>query len=45
MNWKSWLHGLGAGVISAFASAVPLVIVEPTHFNFTGAGLIELVKV
>jgi len=42
---KAWLHGLAAAAMGAIGSAVPLVIVDPANFNFTGGGLIQLAKV
>ena len=42
---KAWLHGLGAAVISAAASGITLVIVDPNSFNFTGDGMKHLAAV
>lgn len=44
-NWKTWAHGLGAAVISAAASGITLVIVDPNSFNFTSTGLQHLATV
>lgn len=33
-NTALWLHSLAASVIGAAAGAVPVVIVDPEHFNF-----------
>lgn len=41
-TWKIWLHGLGAAVISAAASGITLVIVDPNAFNFSGGGVKRL---
>ena len=41
-NWKVWVHGLVAAVISAGASGVTLVIVDPGSFNFSAGGLAHL---
>ena len=38
-SWKVWLHGLVAAVISAVASGVTLVIVDPNSFNLSKSGL------
>lgn len=44
MNWKAWLHGLGAAVISAFAGALCGMATLPTVFNFTHDGMINVAK-
>ena len=44
-TWKAWLHGFVAAVISAAASGVTLVIVDPGSFNFTHDGLSHLAAV
>lgn len=41
-DWKIWIHGLVAAIISAAASGVTLVIVDPSAFNFSGSGLQHL---
>ena len=41
-DWKMWVHGLAAAVISAAASGITLVIVDPNSFNFTASGLQHL---
>ena len=42
MNWEPWLYGLFAAAIGAFGSAIPLIIIAPATFNFTGGGLGKL---
>ena len=42
MNWKPWIYGLFAAAISACGSAIPLIIIAPATFNFTGGGLGKL---
>jgi len=41
---KAWLHGLLGAAIGAIGTAIPLVIVAPQNFNFSGPGLIQLAK-
>lgn len=33
MNFKHWLHGLGAAFIGGSSSAVSVMIVDPLKFN------------
>lgn len=42
MSTKAWLHSLVAAAISAAASGVAVVVVDPNTFNFTAAGLQKL---
>lgn len=37
-SWQTWLHGLAAAFIGAFANGVVLTVVDPVTFNFTGGG-------
>ena len=45
MNWKVWLHGLGAAIIGAVSTAVSAALVKPDTFNFTHSGLIALAQI
>jgi hypothetical protein len=42
MNWKPWLYSLFSVGIGAAGGAIPLVIIAPATFNFTGGGLAKL---
>jgi hypothetical protein len=42
MNWKPWLYGLVSAGVGAIGGAIPLVIIAPATFNFTGGGLNKL---
>lgn len=33
MNWKSWLKGLIAGIVSSVASGIVVVLVDPHTFS------------
>jgi hypothetical protein len=44
MNWKLWLQGLLAAVISAFSTAATGAIALPTVFTFNRIGLINVIK-
>lgn len=44
-TWKTWVHSLVAAAVSAAASGVTLVIVDPASFNFSGGGLKHLAAV
>ncbi len=33
MNWKVWLKGLFAAVVSSAANSISLLIVDPAHFG------------
>jgi hypothetical protein len=35
MDWRHWLKGLASAFIGAAANAVPVVIVDPSTFNFS----------
>jgi hypothetical protein len=39
---EKWVYGLFATAIGAAGGAIPLVIIAPLTFNFTGPGLIKL---
>lgn len=41
-DWRIWLKGLIAAVVSAAANATLLVIVSPAAFNFSHGGLRNL---
>ena len=41
---KAWLHGLFAAFISAFSSSASGFIALPSVFNFTKAGLFNMLK-
>lgn len=41
-TWKAWVHSLIAAAISAAASGITLVIVDPASFNFSNGGLQHL---
>jgi hypothetical protein len=43
-NLTTWLHGLAAAAISAFASAASGAIALPTVFTFDKTGLINMTK-
>jgi hypothetical protein len=43
-NLKTWIHGLAAAAISAFASAASGAIALPTVFTFDKTGLLNMVK-
>ena len=45
MTWKQWLIGLFGAFISGLATAIATTIVDPSTFNFSGPGLVELAKV
>lgn len=36
LNWQPWLYGLVAAFIGGAAIGVPVIIVDPEHFNFHG---------
>lgn len=42
MNWKLWLQGLGAALISGAATGITAALVAPDQFNFSKAGLGKL---
>lgn len=42
MNWKPWLYGLISAGVGAVGGAIPLVIIAPSTFNFSGGGLAKL---
>lgn len=44
MNLRQWLHGLGAAVIGAAATAGSALIADPSGFNFTKHGLEDFAK-
>lgn len=44
MNWKHWLHGLGAAFIGGFATALAATQVDAKAFNLSGDGLMNLLK-
>jgi hypothetical protein len=44
MNFKVWLHGLLAAVISAFSSAASGAIALPSVFSFTHDGFMNMLK-
>jgi len=43
MNFKTWIHGLGAAVVGGAANAITNLIVAPETFNL-GAGWKKLVS-
>jgi hypothetical protein len=43
-NLKTWIHGMAAAAISAFASAASGAIALPTVFTFDRTGLLNMVK-
>jgi hypothetical protein len=43
-NLKTWIHGLAAAAISAFASAASGAIALPTVFTFDKVGFLNMVK-
>lgn len=43
MNWKPWLHGLGAAVIGGAASTITVMIIDPTTFNVHQLGKVAAV--
>jgi hypothetical protein len=43
-NLKTWLHGLAAAAVSAFASAASGALALPTVFTFDKAGFINMAK-
>jgi hypothetical protein len=42
---KQWLHGLGAALIGAVATAVPLALADPHDFDFSRHGLIDFARI
>jgi hypothetical protein len=50
MNWRIWLKGLIAAVISSAANSVSVLIADPRHFNpsvaggFRNLGIVALVS-
>lgn len=44
MNWKQWLQGLIAAVVSAFSTAASGAITLPSVFSWDRNGLINMVK-
>jgi hypothetical protein len=43
-NLKTWIHGMAAAAISAFASAASGAIALPTVFTFDRTGFLNMVK-
>lgn len=43
-NWKAWLHGLAAALISAFFTSVAGFIALPTVFTLDKNGLVNMVQ-
>jgi hypothetical protein len=43
-NLTTWIHGLAAAAISAFASAASGAIALPTVFSFDKAGFLNMLK-
>jgi hypothetical protein len=43
-NFKIWLRGLLAAAISAFSTAASGALTLPTVFNFSHAGLMNILK-
>jgi hypothetical protein len=43
-SFKQWLHGLGAALIGAIATAVPLALADPRDFDFSRHGLIDFAR-
>ena len=43
-NLKTWLHGLAAAAVSAFASAASGALALPTVFTFDKAGFTNMAK-
>ncbi len=44
MKWRTWVKSLVAAVIGGAATSVTAVFVDPQHFNFSGPGLVALLK-
>ncbi|HLI30100.1 MAG TPA: hypothetical protein VKV79_03240 [Terriglobia bacterium] len=50
MNWRIWLKGLIAAVVSSAANSISVLIADPHHFNpgavggFRNLGLVALVS-
>lgn len=38
MDWKLWLKGLLAAVISSAANSISVLVADPQHFNPSAAG-------
>lgn len=38
MNWKIWIKGLVAAVVSSAANSISVLIADPKHFNPGAAG-------
>lgn len=43
-NFKIWLRGLLAAAISTFSTAASGALTMPSMFNFTHAGLVNILK-
>ena len=44
-TFKQWLHGLGAALIGAVATAVPLALADPHDFDFSQHGLVDFARI
>jgi hypothetical protein len=44
MNFRTWLHGLGAAAIGAAATAGSAALAVPSAFNLTRAGIGNFLK-
>ncbi|HLI35503.1 MAG TPA: hypothetical protein VKW70_10690 [Terriglobia bacterium] len=38
MNWRIWLKGLFAAIVSSAANSISVLIADPHHFNPSVAG-------
>ncbi|MGH9325431.1 MAG: hypothetical protein ACRD2B_01880 [Terriglobia bacterium] len=38
MNWKMWLKGLFAAIVSSAANSISVLIADPSHFSPTQSG-------
>lgn len=44
MTFRQWIHGLGAAVIGAAATAGSAMVADPSGFNFTKHGMEDFAK-
>jgi hypothetical protein len=50
MNWRIWLKGLFAAIVSSSANSISVLIADPHHFNpgvaggFKNLGVVALVS-
>jgi len=38
MNWRVWLKGLFAAIVSSVVNSISVLIADPGHFNPSAAG-------